>query len=49
VADPTFTREGLGLAPGEWVAGLIHIGTETAATPDRPRPDLSKIVTWVRA
>jgi nitroreductase len=47
--DDTFRREGLGLHPGEWVAGLIHIGTESSAPPDRPRPDLGRIVTWVGA
>ena len=46
VYDEGFRREGLGLAPGETVAGLIHIGTPTAETPDRPRPDLSRLVTW---
>jgi len=46
VHDPAFAAQGLGLAPGEWVAGLVHIGTETAAPPDRPRPDLDAIVTW---
>src|SRR5690606_4191852 len=47
VADAEFGRAGLGLAEGEWVAGLIHIGTGTVAPPDRPRPDLDTIVTWV--
>jgi hypothetical protein len=32
---------------GEFIAGLIHIGTETAAPPDRPRPDLDIIAQWV--
>ena len=45
--DPHFGAEGFGLAPGEMVAGLIHIGAETVAPPDRPRPDLDAIVTWV--
>lgn len=45
--DPDFGRDGLGLRPGEWVAGFVHIGTETNAPPDRPRPDLSQIVTWM--
>ena len=45
--DPEFCRIGLGLADDERVAGLIHIGTETNAPPERPRPDLSKKVTWV--
>ncbi|MGR3322736.1 MAG: nitroreductase family protein [Pseudooceanicola sp.] len=46
--DPVFTRDGLGLEPGERVVGTVHIGTETSAPPERPRPDLSRIVTWVR-
>ncbi|MEZ5779232.1 MAG: nitroreductase [Paracoccaceae bacterium] len=47
VHDPEFCREGLGLAEGEWVAGLVHIGTEAATPPDRPRPDLDAITEWV--
>lgn len=46
--DPEFCREGLSLGPGEWVAGLIHIGTETAVPPERPRPDVGAITTWMR-
>lgn len=46
-SDADFARDGLGLQPGEWVAGIIHIGTENAVPPDRPRPDLSAITTWV--
>lgn len=49
VHDPDFCREALELAPGEWVAGVIHIGTETSVPPDRPRPDLDSIVTWADA
>ena len=45
--DAAFGREALGLGDGERVAGFIHIGTERAAPPERPRPDLSAIVTWV--
>lgn len=45
--DADFAREGLGLQSGEWVAGVIHIGTEGAVPPDRPRPDLDRVVTWV--
>lgn len=44
--DAVFRREGLDLAPQERIAGLIHIGTETAAPPDRPRPDIALKVTW---
>ena len=47
--DAEFCRDGLGLAPGERVAGFLHIGTETAPPPERPRPDLARVVTWVSA
>lgn len=47
--DAEFCREGLALRDGEWVAGFVHIGTETVAPPERPRPDLNEIVTWVTA
>ena len=45
--DETFAREGLGVEAPELVAGLIHIGTEKMAPPDRPRPDLDAKVAWV--
>lgn len=45
--DPRFRAEALGLGPDERVAGFIHIGTETVAPSDRPRPDMGAIVTWV--
>lgn len=45
--DRVFLAEGLGLADHETVAGLIHLGTETSTPPDRPRPDLDQITTWV--
>ena len=44
--DRGFMTEGLGLADHERIAGLIHIGTETATPPDRPRPDVESITTW---
>ncbi|PPB80208.1 nitroreductase [Albidovulum inexpectatum] len=47
VHDPEFCRRGLGLKPGEWVAGVIHIGTETMTPPERPRPDIDAITTWM--
>ncbi len=37
----------LGLNEGEKVAGFIHIGTPTVPPTERPRPELSEIVTWV--
>lgn len=45
--DAEFGRAGLGLGPGEFVAGFVHIGSETATPPERPRPDLGKITTWM--
>ena len=45
--DRDFVEQGLGLASHERVAGLIHIGTEKATPPERPRPDLEGKVTWL--
>ena len=45
--DPVILSEGFGLAEGESIAGFIHIGTETVAPPERPRPDVDAITTWV--
>ena len=42
-----FCDRGLGLAMHESVAGFIHIGTETRVPPERPRPDMDAITTWV--
>ncbi len=47
--DRGFMAEALGLADNERVAGFMHIGTETSTPPDRPRPDLDAITTWVDA
>ncbi|MGR3483299.1 nitroreductase family protein [Salipiger marinus] len=45
--DRAFGEQQLGLAPQERAAGFLHIGTETSAPPDRPRPDLDRITTWM--
>lgn len=45
--DRDFMTKALGLEDHERIAGFIHIGTETSAPPDRPRPDLDQIVTWL--
>jgi hypothetical protein len=29
------------------VAGFVHIGTETRVPPERPRPDMDAITTWI--
>jgi len=47
--DPEFLTVALGIDESESVAGFIHIGTETVAPPERPRPDLDAITTWVSA
>jgi nitroreductase len=44
--DRPLLEGALGLAPDEWIAGFIHIGTETTAPPERPRPDIERIVDW---
>lgn len=36
----------IGLAPGEKIAGFVHIGSTDFPVTDRPRPDLAEIVTW---
>jgi len=45
--DREFMVAELGLGDNERIAGLIHIGTETSAPPERPRPDVTAITTWV--
>ncbi len=44
--DVELREKELGLADHEWIVGFIHIGTGVGEVPDRPRPDLAKIVTW---
>lgn len=47
--DRDFCTQGLGLAANERIAGFIHIATEGAAPPERPRPDLDAKTEWVSA
>ncbi|MEM7546863.1 MAG: nitroreductase family protein [Pseudomonadota bacterium] len=42
-----FMEDDLGLTATEFVAGFIHIGSETISPADRPRPDIDAISTWV--
>lgn len=44
--DATFAARAFGCTEGETVAGIIHIGSAGPGAPDRPRPDLSRTVTW---
>ena len=45
--DRGFAESALGCAENERIAGLMHIGTEGATPPERPRPDLDAITQWV--
>lgn len=45
--DKPFMQSMLGLTADESVAGFIHIGTETNAPPERPRPDIDAKTTWM--
>ena len=45
--DREFLQRGLGLESHEFVAGFIHVGTETIAPPERPRPDVAAKTQWV--
>ena len=47
--DRGFVTEALGLAAHETVAGIIHIGSITKPSPDRPRPDVAAPTTWAPA
>jgi len=39
-------QQDLGLAPQEWIAGFVHIGTSAATPPERPRPDIDTLTEW---
>ena len=47
--DAEWRERNLGLMPHEWIAGIIHLGTETSAPPERPRPDIDTITEWIEA
>ena len=44
--DAAFIARAFGCTPGESVAGIIHIATPAAPMPDRPRPDLARVVSY---
>ena len=44
-----FLEGDLGLSETEFVAGFIHLGEETVAPADRPRPDLAAKTSWIDA
>lgn len=45
--DEDFVTRELGLSKGETVVGIVHIGTESFAPSDRPRPDVEAKTTWL--
>ena len=45
--DREFLTQGLNLSATETVAGFIHIGSETCAPPERPRPYIDAITDWI--
>ncbi len=45
--DRPLVEGALGLAPGEWIAGFVYLGTCETPPPDRPRPDVASLVTWL--
>ncbi|OIQ24811.1 MAG: nitroreductase [Alphaproteobacteria bacterium MedPE-SWcel] len=47
--DRGFCEAAFDLAPNERIAGLIHIATEGAVPPERPRPDIDALTTWMDA
>ena len=44
--DRGFVEDAFGLTATETVAGIVHIATESNLGPDRPRPDLTRLVDW---
>lgn len=44
--DAVFRARAFGCTETETVAGIIHIATPTVFPPDRPRPDVSRLLTW---
>lgn len=44
--DAVFRARAFGCTEDETVAGIIHIATPTAFPPDRPRPQIDRLLTW---
>lgn len=44
--DTIFAAEAFGCKAGETVAGIVHVGTPGSPAPERPRPDLARVVRW---
>lgn len=44
--DSAFCAQAFGCTGAESVAGIVHIGTTGTPAPERPRPDLGRVVQW---
>lgn len=44
--DETFRARAFGCTAQERVAGIVHIATPGRSFPERPRPDLARVVQW---
>jgi len=47
--DRALIEAELGLAPQEWIAGFVYLGSCATAPSDRPRPDVAALTTWIDA
>ena len=45
--DRALVEGELGLAPDELVVGFVYLGSCATPPPDRPRPDVAALVTWI--
>jgi nitroreductase len=45
--DRVLVERELGLAPHESIIGFVYIGSCETAVPDRPRPDVAALTTWL--
>jgi nitroreductase len=45
--DRGFMQDAFDLADNERIAGFVHIATQGAIPPERPRPDVAALTTWV--
>lgn len=45
--DREFCEQALALEPHERIVGFVHIATEGAKPPERPRPDLAQLTRWI--
>ncbi|WP_122074005.1 nitroreductase family protein [Pseudophaeobacter sp. EL27] len=46
--DRIFCQQAFALQDNERVAGIVHIATQRATPPERPRPELSDLTTWMQ-